>query len=706
MSVTALIGATFAYDAVNASLSYLFDHALSSVTAELQWMPYGNWRKVLSSVHPLRTHQAVTIMLLRSVDLQFDHPELYNATERSNSRLDECIKLFDQYQKLNSNRTLIVILCPSPPDDQESVLDDEYLCQKLPKAVSLISNTTKLYQVANYYSQTKDMAMHSPYTDVFNDVLAVVAARQICRVFRTIKKVFVLDCDNTLWSGAIAEVGIEGIQITPAHQAFQQFLIHQNEKGILLCLCSKNITQDVHTVFEKHPDMLLSLEKHIVLERINHEPKSKNIQEMANELGLGLNSFVFFDDNIVECIHVQKQCPSVTVIQIPLIPQLNLQFADTLWAIDPSFSAAKTVTTEDSQRTKMYKKQLQVRKEVSNDVLASLGMHIDIKVVNQCTSDAILDRIIQLCQRTNQFNLRTSDSRQWCTKEKIHEYIEQPQNSILYTFVTDRFGHYGLVGVAAWSDNIFVDISLFLLSCRVLNRNVEHAMLQYIADHSSTHKVQLVLESTIRNVPIKTFLNQLVVSALGSQSFKMMSQTTFEFHRNSLCNIYQDSPALISTTTIAKTREKSNSEKGIANFPNYESVESFFAPLHKQASELVDSESMNLAKFRRQQREALKQKIVSDMPIWTTNNITERKSCSQPNCKQEIPLSTQCSFKRCRTCCYQVQKSMHRAFHSQHPKAKEAAMKYLHLSGILIDENEQYCQMHANPRRTGKANSP
>ena len=118
----------------------------------------------------------------------------------------------------------------------------------------------------------------------------------------------VLDCDNTLWKGVCGEDGPLGIEVTAPYRALQEFMIGQMNAGMLLCLCSKNNEKDVLDVFDQRTDMLLKRE-HLVSWRINWNSKSENIKSLAKELNLGLDSFIFIDDNPVDCADVKINCP-------------------------------------------------------------------------------------------------------------------------------------------------------------------------------------------------------------------------------------------------------------------------------------------------------------------------------------------------------------------------------------------------------------
>ncbi|KDO25532.1 hypothetical protein SPRG_20653 [Saprolegnia parasitica CBS 223.65] len=686
-TVDVLVGATFAADALHARVPFVFQTALPSVSATLQWMPYGQWRALLPRPHAQTTNgRCMTLLFLRTCD---------------------ALALLTSHVALNPSRHLVVVLCPSPPDASASTTDDEYLRAHMPANAALVSDLRAVYGASDdFYNATLDLAMHNPYSPWMNNLLALQAARQICRVFRRPKKVLILDCDHTLWSGAIAEDGLAQIEITAAHAAFQIFLLEQYASGTLLCLCSKNIPADVQAVFERHPDMHLDLDTHIVSSRINHELKGDNIAAMLHELSLSMDSAVFFDDNALECAAVRASCPSLAVVHVPLLPKLTPNFAATVWALDANFGAVVT-TAEDKARTAMYKRQLQAKDfgqdNDTTNVLAALGMHVEMQTMTSATPRATLERIAQLCQRTNQFNLQTTATRAYTSVEQL--YALASTATILYVSVTDKYGHYGLVGVAvSRCTDRTVHIPLLLLSCRVLNRRVEHAMLQRIAVDNPCKRLRLLLEPTIRNAPIRMFLTQLT-NGTGIEDLETR-HVLYEIECDDVCGIYDEAP--IVQQTLAAPPASAVECAGEPGCPTValhclDDVTAFFAPLEKAdtSSSVLETQAANVAKFRRLQREAVKRHVEHDTPIWTTNNVTERQRCRQPACVQEIPLTTQCLFRRCRTCCYQTQKLLERATTGVHPQARAAASAHLRAAGVEVG-TAPYCTMHVNPRRAAK----
>ena len=166
-------------------------------------------------------------------------------------------------------------------------------------------------------------------------------------------KVVVLDCDNTVWKGVVGEDGVDGIEFDPARQRFHAKLLEQQKAGKILCLASKNEEFDAMAVFDEREDLTIKRE-HLVTWRINWMPKSQNIREMAQELNLGLDSFIFIDDNPVECAEVRAGCPDVLVVQFPETPEAIDKVTNHLWAFDNL-----SITAEDQKRTQLYQQNLE-----------------------------------------------------------------------------------------------------------------------------------------------------------------------------------------------------------------------------------------------------------------------------------------------------------------------------------------------------------
>lgn len=358
------------------------------------------------------------------------------------------------------------------------------------------------YPVKNIEDEYANKLGHIPYTQEMYSALATLVARKIISLQSPPYKVIVLDCDNTLWRGICGEIKPQFISVPPGYQMLQQFMLEQYASGMLLCLCSKNSPEDVDAVFEHCPDMLLN-KTHFVTSRINWLPKSVNIQSIAKELQVGLDSFIFIDDNPVECAEVRAHCEGVLVLQLPSdanqIPTLLQHF----WAFD------HPITTPDAQqRTRQYKQNQQREALRStainfNSFIISLALHVDITPIQ----DHQLERVAELTRRTNQFNLRPQ-SRQ---AAQIQALINT--SHCLTINVHDRFGVYGLTGVVIYQtqdDALLVDT--FLLSCRILGRGVEHRVLTElgkIALQVGCHTILLPFDKTSKNQPALNFLESI-----------------------------------------------------------------------------------------------------------------------------------------------------------------------------------------------------
>jgi amino acid adenylation domain-containing protein/FkbH-like protein len=352
--------------------------------------------------------------------------------------------------------------------------------------VHLVSSEelTASYPVADIYDPQGDELGHVPYTPAFFTALATMIARKYFSHRHPAPKVIVLDCDQTLWSGICGEDGPEKIEIDAPRRALQEFMRAQLDAGRLLCLCSKNNEDDVHAVFEMRTEMPLRRE-HFVASRINWQPKSENLRDLARELNLGLDSFVLVDDNPVECADIEANCSGAVALQLPDQPELIPQFLKHCWIFD-----ARKVTAEDRQRTAMYqqnqqREQLRAGSRSLSDFLTSLELNVNIASL----SPGQLSRAAQLTQRTNQFNLTTRRR----TEAEIKELLQRKDVAAFTVSVTDRFGDYGIVGLVIGKfEDVTINVDTFLLSCRVLGRGVEHRILAHLGRTAKDRGLQYV----------------------------------------------------------------------------------------------------------------------------------------------------------------------------------------------------------------------
>jgi FkbH-like protein/FkbM family methyltransferase len=372
--------------------------------------------------------------------------------------------------------------------------------------VHAISSASLLqrYPVNDYYDSYSHHAGHIPYTPECYAAIGTALVRTIFNVKRNPFKVIVLDCDNTLWKGVCGEDGLSGIEVTAPYRALQEFMIGQMNAGMLLCLCSKNNEKDALDVFDQRTDMLLKRE-HLVSWRINWNSKSANIRSLAKELNLGLESFIFIDDNAVDCADVRINCPGVLTLQLPRDTESFSSFLNHIWAFDPTAS-----TEEDQNRTRMYqesrqRQQYRGQSPSLKDFVNGLQLRVEIA---EATEDQ-LARVSQLTFRTNQFNFTTIRR----SENEIKNFLRREHARCLTVRVADRFGDYGLVGVVMYeteADRCKVDT--LLLSCRVLGRGVEHALVSWLGQRAvreGKQFVELAYLPTGRNSPALEFVTSI-----------------------------------------------------------------------------------------------------------------------------------------------------------------------------------------------------
>ena len=318
-------------------------------------------------------------------------------------------------------------------------------------------------------------------------------------------KLVAVDLDNTLWGGVVGEDGLEAIRLGPGHDGaayleVQRVLLDLYRRGILLAICSKNNIDDAMAVLERHPRMLLR-PAHFAAVRINWEDKAQNLRDIADELNLGLDSIAFVDDNPAERDRVLQELPEVHVVELPENPAVYAQ----ILRKSPYFERL-AVSTEDRERSRYYTEERR-RREVRcgttsiEDFYRSLDMEVEI---GEADSGSI-SRIAQLTQKTNQFNLTT---RRY-SEQEILALAKQMQWRVCWLRSRDRFGDNGIVGVAIVKiDGTTCIIDTFLLSCRVIGRTMETAMLAEISKVAHAHGARFLegrFIPTSKNAPAKDF---------------------------------------------------------------------------------------------------------------------------------------------------------------------------------------------------------
>jgi len=320
----------------------------------------------------------------------------------------------------------------------------------------------------------------APFAAPFLKLYAEDIAKATRVLSGRIRKCLVLDCDNTLWGGIVGEDGLDGIQLStdtvPGRYfyEFQRAVLDLAERGVILALCSKNNEADVMEVLNNHTDCVIR-RNHLAGWRINWAPKCESLAELANELNIGLDSFVFVDDNPAECELVRQMLPQVAVIQVPdrreQLP--SLLFRDDLFG---------TLVVTDTDRTRAESYRIQRERRELQRTVKNPEDYLELlrtRIVLRQAGERDVARVTQLLQRTNQFNLTTRRH----DESMIRELLASPSTLLLVCEVFDRFGSVGLTGVLlALRKGDVAEIDSLLLSCRVLGREIEFAFVAAAAD--------------------------------------------------------------------------------------------------------------------------------------------------------------------------------------------------------------------------------
>jgi len=321
------------------------------------------------------------------------------------------------------------------------------------------------------------------------------------------KKVLILDLDNTLWGGVLGEEGLQNVQLSGEGTGrifvdFQKKIKKLQETGVLLVSCSKNNEPDVREMFKKNPYMQLRWDD-FILHKINWERKSDNIAEIAETLQLGLDSTVFIDDSRQERELVKQMLPEVETPDFPEdISLLNQWF---VWEVVYPFFQKKQLTEEDKEKTSQYKRNLSRSEELRTMSYEEFLTSLQIKLSVSDPTDLQLPRVAQLIQKTNQFNL----TGKCYTDVEILEINNDIDYQIFICEYEDKFGKEGIIGCAIVQlKEKKAVLDTFLLSCRVLGRNVENMFLEHILfelKQRGIRSVEGIYNATEKNIAAKDF---------------------------------------------------------------------------------------------------------------------------------------------------------------------------------------------------------
>jgi FkbH-like protein len=466
----------------------------------------------------------VNFLLIRIEDWARDQKEDLRlvSIENAGQEFIATLKAF----ALRAQRPTILLLCPPSQyvashefmSHAVRILTDEICRVAIAlRGVSVITAETlaAFYPVEHIDDSESNREGHIPFTRSFWVAAGTMIMRQARTLLRVPRKVIAVDADNTLWGGVVAEVGADKVLIDGEWAELQKFLKQQKDCGMLLALSSKNQEKDVEEVFRR-PGMVLR-RSDFVDWKVNWKRKSENLRALAADLNLALDSFIFLDDNPMECAEVASHCPSITVLAVPTEIKKIPLFLRHAWIFD-----LPSTTSEDKNRTEQYRvqadrKQLQSSVGSYREFIEKLELKVDM---TQPTPDQF-ERAAQLTQRTNQFNA-TNVRR---TSSELGSLIASGSRQALLVRVQDRFGDYGDVGLGVyWFSANDLNVENFLLSCRVLGKGVEHRLLSQlgrIASQSGKTIVVIPFKRTERNEPAARFFHSVCGDFLDGDLYRI-----------------------------------------------------------------------------------------------------------------------------------------------------------------------------------------
>ncbi len=327
--------------------------------------------------------------------------------------------------------------------------------------------------------------------------------RMMAAVRGDCKKILLLDLDNTLWGGTVGEDGLAGVLLADsgtgkAYKEFQAQVQCLKDAGVVLAIVSKNNEQDAWEMIDHHPHMVLHRQDFAAY-RINWEQKSSNIQALAEELNVGLDSMVFVDDNVRECQEVSRFLPQVTVLPFPELPEKIVAFGRLLTR---QYFTKFSITDEDKHKTEQY----QVRGRIAAAERTSVdfsGFLASLQIVIERKDPQVhMDRLLQLVQKTNQFN--TTVTRY--TRAELEGMASSEDWRIFLYEIRDAFANHGLCAAAFVHVEENARIDSFLMSCRVMGRNIEYGILASIEkslQEEGVTSVEALFREGPKNAPVR-----------------------------------------------------------------------------------------------------------------------------------------------------------------------------------------------------------
>ena len=445
---------------------------------------------------------------------------------------DHVITLLDQFLQKNGLIWVIINTIDTEANNELVGLDKARLIAYLHeinfrlaslvlkhKQLRIVDATSCLARIGinNSISVKNELVMRLPYRAEAIDKLSNEYVQILEQIYFPRKKVIVVDADNTLWGGILGEDGLTGIKIDPsdypgsAYWLFQEQLKKAKNSGLILAMVSKNNDEDIAEAFN-HLNMPLRLDD-FTIRRVNWQDKASNIQNISTQLNLGLDSFIFIDDNIFEIEQVRHAIPGIECYQFEYDnPEKGVSLLDNI-----PYLSSWEISAEDAKKTELYAQEV-MRNEtkVNSGSLEEYLKSLQLKLEYGINRQQQILRIAQLTNKTNQFNLTT---RRY-SESDIQSLMD---NHRVYDFrVVDRYGDMGIVGVCIVKEG---NIDSFLMSCRALGREVESTMLKIVCENE--------MPNVLTAEYIRTNKNQMVSHFYEMNGFIMVSQNDdYKYYRN------------------------------------------------------------------------------------------------------------------------------------------------------------------------------
>jgi FkbH-like protein len=403
---------------------------------------------------------------------------------------------------------------------------NNYLNNQTTKNLVLVNIDKIIFELgrAQAYDFRFYQSSKAPYSIMFFKTYIRAIESTILKVTGKLKKAIIFDCDNTLWNGIIGEDGLDNIQMTSntsygkAFYDVQCIAKYLSKNGVLVGLCSKNNLSDVDEVINNHKDMILSNED-IIIKKINWNDKATNLQEIATELNIGIDSLLFIDDSDYEINLVKERLPSLKTFQVP---KNKYSYKNEL--LDFIYQNTNLlVTTEDLKKTEQYKDQIVRETEKANfDSMDSYISSLEIKLDIHKDNVSQIARVSQLTQKTNQFNLTTHRY----TETEIEEQMISKTKHVYTALVRDKFGDSGLTIVCIIfinNEKTHASIDSLLMSCRIIGRNIESVFMDQVFEDLKNNgilTIDAIYLKTAKNNQVSNFYDQLGFSIVNEEDQK------------------------------------------------------------------------------------------------------------------------------------------------------------------------------------------